>query len=372
MSDENSNGIHRRQILKAIAAGLAVGGCSPVHDATEGKIQIPGHSAATTNPGHDATPIHLSGASPEQKAWRRTGRSSVAIIKVASYDEDIFSKIKPFVSVAAVPSLKGQRVILKPNMVEIQGDKPIWTNPAVVKAAIELADYQGAKEVIVAEGPGHMRDTEYLMNATGIGPMLKKMGIKFVDLNLDDVTSVPNPDNFSDLDPVWLPKTIVEADAVVSVPKMKTHHWVGVTCSMKNLFGTFPGRKYGWPKNVLHIKGIPNCIIDINHLVKPKFALVDAIVAMEGDGPINGTGIDTGYLVLGCDLAAIDATCARAMGYVPETMAYLTRAGQVIGNISPDQIDLHGATLEEITRDFKKPITFYNHELLAESSKSGS
>jgi hypothetical protein len=177
MSDENSNGVNRRQILKAIAAGLAVGGCSPVHEKTDQNIE---------------KPLHLFAATPAQKAWRRNERSSVAIIEVASYDEDIFSKIKPFISIAAIPSLKGQRVILKPNMVEIQGDKPIWTNPAVLKAAIELADYQGAKEVIVAEGPGHMRDTEYLMNATGIGPMLKKMGIKFVDLNLDDIAAVPN------------------------------------------------------------------------------------------------------------------------------------------------------------------------------------
>lgn len=349
--DDNSNGVNRRQILKSIALGLTLGGCAQSQDSTLAK---------------------LSEASADQKARKRTGRSSVAIITCPSYEEDIFAKIKPFIPAAEIPSLKGQRVILKPNMVEIQGDKPIWTNPAVVKAAIELANYQGAKEIIVAEGAGHMRDTEFLLNATGIGPLLKKLGVKFVDLNLDDVVSVPNPDNFSGLDPVWLPKTIHDADAVVSLPKMKTHHWVGVTCSLKNLFGTFPGRKYGWPKNVLHIKGIPNCIIDINQLVKPKFALVDAIVAMEGDGPINGSAINTGYLVLGCDLAAIDATCARAMGYVPETMAYLRRAGQVIGNIDPSLIDLHGETLDQVYHDFHKPITYYNHELLAESAKSGS
>ena len=348
----DSDAVDRRQILKAIAVGLTLGGCAPSQ--------------------HDGSLAKLSEPTAAQRARKKEGRSSVAVVKVASYEEDIFAHLKPFIAVAGLPSLKGQKVILKPNIVEIQGEKPIWTNPAMVKAAIELVGYLGAKEILVAEGAGHMRDTEYLLTASGIGPMLKKIGIPFLDLNLDDVVSVANPDNFSGLDPIWLPKTIANADAVVSLPKMKTHHWVGITASMKNLFGTFPGRKYGWPKNVLHIKGIPNCIIDINHIVQPKFALVDAIVAMEGDGPINGTAINTGYVVMGCDLAAIDATCARAMKYVPEEMAYLARAGQVIGNINPDQIDLHGATLEEITHDFKKPITYYNKQLLAESTKSGS
>ncbi len=351
MADNESDAVDRRHILKAIAVGLTLGGCAPAAQTGLAKLSEP---TAT------------------QRARKREGRSSLAIVKVGSYDENIFEQLKPYIEKVGLPDLKGQKVILKPNMVEIQGDKPIWTNPAIVKAAVEVVGYLGAKEITVAEGAGHMRDTEYLLTASGIGPMLKKIGVPFVDLNLDDVVSRPNPDNFSGLDPIWLPKTVANADAVVSLPKMKTHHWVGVTASMKNLFGTFPGRKYGWPKNVLHIKGIPNCIIDINNLVRPKFAIVDAIVAMEGDGPINGTAINTGFVVMGCDLAAIDATCARAMKYVPEEMAYLARAGQVLGNIDPAQIDIHGCTLAEVTHDFRKPITYYNKQLLAESTKSGS
>jgi uncharacterized protein (DUF362 family) len=349
---EDSKNIGRREILKTMAAGLALGGCSAK--------------------ASDDRTVHLSEASAAQRARKIQGRSSIAIIKVASYEEDIFARIKPFIKLAALPSLQGQTVVIKPNIVEIQPGHPITTNPAMVKAAIELVDYLGAKKVIVAEGPGHMRDTELLLLQSGIGPLLDKMGIPFVDLNLDDVVAKANPDNFSGLDPVWLPETIATADAVISLPKMKTHHWVGMTCSMKNLFGTFPGRKYGWPKNTLHLHGIPNCVIDINQLVKPKFALVDAIVAMEGDGPIAGTGVDTGYVVLGCDLAAVDATCARAMNFKPEEMTYIARAGQVLGNIDEKDIDVHGASVAEVKRDFTKPVTYYNKQLLAESANSGS
>ena len=73
------------------------------------------------------------------------------------------------------------------------------------------------------------------------------------------------------------------------MPKMKTHHWTGATLSMKNLFGVVPGGVYGWPKNVLHWAGIHECIADLHALFPRQFAIVDGIVGMEGNGPIQGT-----------------------------------------------------------------------------------
>ena len=86
-----------------------------------------------------------------------------------------------------------------------------------------------------------------------------------------------------------LPQSLRRADLIVSLPKMKTHHWAGVTLSMKNLFGVMPGVCYGWPKNVLHHAGIRQSILDINAAVRPHLAIVDGIIGMEGDGPIMGT-----------------------------------------------------------------------------------
>jgi uncharacterized protein (DUF362 family) len=310
---------------------------------------------------------------PEQAARKRKERSQVALIPAASYEDDLLARLKEYAQQVSIPSLKNKRVVLKPNMVEFRGDgKPITTNPAVLRAAIQFVDYLGAREIIVAEGPGHMRDTEYLLDKTGIGKACRDLKVPFVDLNLDDIEKVPNTHGFNGLKEFYLPKTIIGADAVVSVPKMKTHHWVGVTCSMKNLFGVVPGRKYGWPKNLLHIKGIPRSIIDLVHLVNPTFAVVDAIVAMEGDGPINGTAIDTGFLVLGCDVAAVDATCIRAMSMDPNEFAYVILAGKVVGNIDEEMIDVVGGTLAELKRPFKQPLTMKNKSLLAGAAHEGS
>ena len=78
-------------------------------------------------------------------------------------------------------------------------------------------------------------------------------------------------------------------DLVVSLAKMKTHHWTGVTLSMKNLFGLFPGTYYGWPKNALHVAGIEE-VHPRHQRHRPPLAsaIVDGIVGMEGDGPIMG------------------------------------------------------------------------------------
>ena len=108
---------------------------------------------------------------PSQIERKRQGMSQVAIVPVADYSGDIYAHIKESLAATkfAWPNLKGKTVVLKPNMVEYRADKPVTTNPALLKAAIAMAQDLGAGKVIVAEGPGHMRDTEFLMDVTEIG-----------------------------------------------------------------------------------------------------------------------------------------------------------------------------------------------------------
>jgi uncharacterized protein (DUF362 family) len=311
-------------------------------------------------------------ASPAQRAGRRTGTSSVALLTVESYEQDIATPLRKLLEQMPLPNLTGKTVLIKPNMVEFRPGIPITTNPAVVAAAARVADALGAARVIVGEGPGHYRDTEFLLQASGIGPELKRLGLPFVDLNLDELEKVENRHGFTRVDHFYLPATVVRADLVVSLPKLKTHHWVGVTASMKNFFGVVPGRRYGWPKNLLHWEGIERSIIDLVRLMPPSLAIVDAVVAMEGDGPVNGTPVDSGFVAAGADLAAVDATCARAMGLDPARFAYLELAGQVVGNIAPAQIEVIGTELARLTRTFKLPETFSNPEVLARAGSGGS
>jgi uncharacterized protein (DUF362 family) len=134
---------------------------------------------------------------------------------------------------------------------------------------------------------------------------------------------------------------------------MKTHHLAGVTLSMKNFFGIMPGIIYGWPKNVLHWAGIHESILDINATVKPQLAIIDGIVGMQGDGPIMGTPVRSNVLVMGRNLPAVDATCARIMGINPNKIPYLKRASGRLGTIGESNIIQWGESINQVHKDFQ-------------------
>lgn len=293
-----------------------------------------------------------------QKAGKRQTDSTIAIAGCDSYDHDIFSLLKPFLKNADLPDFHGKVVLIKPNMIDSVPGRPLTTEPAVVKAAVDLANALGAREIIIAEGAAHNRDTQYLLANSGIGALVTKLGLQYVDLNIDDLEKVENPLPFSRLDHFYLPKTVVKADAVISVPKLKTHHWARMTCSMKNLYGCIPGRKYGYPKNVLHYHGIDNCILDINRLIKSPIQLVDAVVAMEGDGPIMGEPKKANFIMLGNDAAATDASCARIIGLHVANVPYIRYAGEVIGNIDENHIKVLGLPIARVATQFKPAPSF--------------
>jgi uncharacterized protein (DUF362 family) len=248
----------------------------------------------------------------------------------------------------------GKRVVLKPNLVEFDPAGVINTHPSLVAAAIEAFRRLGAREVIVAEGPGHRRDHEYLLTASGLHAILRDLGARFVDLNHDEVRRLPLQSHYTDIGALYLPETIVGADLVVSMPKLKTHHWAGVTLSLKNMFGVVPGSLYGWPKNVLHWAGIRESILDINSTLPQRpFAIVDGIVGMEGNGPIQGEARPVGVVVLGDDPVAVDATAARIMNIEPRKVAYLEEADRFLGNLSRERIDQVGEHLERFHQSFR-------------------
>lgn len=301
--------------------------------------------------------ISLSGCTERKPTWKKGGyrkpdQSRVAILNAASYDRDLTSVILDGIKSFGL-DVVGRRVLLKPNLVEYERDTVINTHPAVIGAAIEAFLRLGAKEVKVGEGPGHRRDTDGLLLASGLYPFLKDTKTQFVDLNLDDIRRVPLQSDFMGIDSLCFADTVLQADLFVSMPKLKTHHWAGLTLSMKNLFGIVPGVKYGWPKNFLHWHGISESIVDINSTIRSHFTIVDGIVGMEGNGPIQGTPKPVGLLVFGDDPVAVDATCARVAGLNPEKIDYLMKAGRFLGNVNETCILQLGEALFQVPQPFE-------------------
>ena len=249
--------------------------------------------------------------------------------------------------------IRGKKILLKPNLIEIMpGSKHICTHSEVVRSTAEAFLQLGAKKVFVGEGPGHCRDTVRALAETGLAKALSEDKIPFVDLNHDDFVTKPNAGGLTSLKTLTFPAISEQVDWIVSMPKMKTHHWAGVTLSMKNLFGLMPGILYGWPKNVFHFAGILQSIIDINATIRPDFAIVDGIVGMEGDGPIMGTPKDAGVIIMGRNLAAVDATCARIMKIDPAKVWYLKRSSGWLGTIQEKNIRQRGETIASVQTPF--------------------
>ena len=268
-------------------------------------------------------------------------RSDVALIAAPDYGAGVVDAITRGIELLR-PAVKGRRVLLKPNLVEYESGTMINTHPVVIAGAIDGFRRAGAREVVVGEGPGHRRDTEYLLAASGLGDYLRELRVPFVDLNVDDVRPVALKSRFTERDTLFLPVELLKSDIVVSMAKLKTHHWAGMTAAMKNLFGLVPGAVYGWPKNLLHFCGIDASILDINATVRPGFAIVDAVVAMEGDGPIMGTPRPCGFLAMGTDPVAVDATCARVIGLEPGKLPYIRHASRYLGNAAVHRITQRG------------------------------
>jgi uncharacterized protein (DUF362 family) len=278
--------------------------------------------------------------------------ASVSIVRASAYDQRLYDTVRRLLAEHRL-NVRGRHVVLKPNLVEFEPSSSINTNPLLVHAVYEGFLAMGAARVSIAEGPGHRRNTLDLADAAGYFRIVPRFEEVFTDLNLDEVTRVRPARQFSRIQKLYLPNTVLGADLLVSIPKMKTHHWVVATLSMKNLFGTVPGGIYGWPKNVLHWSGIEECIADLHDAFPRKFAIVDGIVGMEGNGPIQGVSKFAGVLVAGRDLRAVDATCCRIMRINPLQIGYLRLSAGMDAQLIEPNIRQMGENIASVATRFE-------------------
>jgi uncharacterized protein (DUF362 family) len=269
-------------------------------------------------------------------------------VKAATYSVDLVDCMVRGIRACGL-DVKDLNILLKPNLVEFDAATCINTDVSVVAAALEAFRSLGAASVRIGEGPGHRRDTYAIAEMARYRGEIPKFDQLFTDLNRDDVSAIQG---FADRGEIYLPNTALRAELVVSLAKMKTHHWAGATLSMKNFFGLVPGCVYGWPKNELHLVGIPESIVELNRIFRRSFAIVDGIVGMEGNGPIQGTPKAAGVLVMGSDLPAVDATCCRIMGIDPGKVEYLQMASDRLGVVEEARVEQRGESIRSVRTNF--------------------
>ena len=173
---------------------------------------------------------------PRFDADRRPARSRVAILDANQYSEKLCQTLYEGLKLFNL-DVFDKSVLLKPNLVDYIPGAHINTHPLLVAAAAECFKRLGARSVVVGEGPGHQRDTYLVLYESGLLEQLSRVSVRFLDLNRDCVIKRKLRADYSGLHGIWLPRAVLEADFIVSMPKIKTHHWSGVTLGMKNMFG---------------------------------------------------------------------------------------------------------------------------------------
>lgn len=289
----------------------------------------------------------------------------VALVGCGSYEASaIRAGVERGFALAPPPDVRGKRVLLKPNFVEFSADRPVTTHVELIRATIRAFRDLGAAEIVVGEGPGHNPDTSEVWTRSGLFALGAEERVPIVDLNVDDMVR-RRMHTFAEgdglvgrrLEWMYVPRTLLAADVLVSMPKLKTHHWAGLTLGMKNLFGVVPSARYGWPKNWLHMNGIERSIVELAASFPVAYTIADGVVGMEGDGPIMGTAVPSSVLVFGRSVFDVDWIGARLMGFEPAQIGYLQLAAAAGLGVLADP-PTTGESVRTMERKFVVPPRF--------------
>lgn len=282
----------------------------------------------------------------------------VSIEKCEDYIwEDVYGVVKKAVGhLGGMESFVKQdmKVLVKPNLVSRHPPQmAINTHPMVVKAVVELVKEAGGLPII-GESPGAW-DVTKVAEGTGIADIIRQTNVKLE--NFEESVEVDNIEG-SIFKKIEIAKTALDADVIISVPKLKTHVHMGMTLSVKNMFGcVIGGKKAQW-----HFKAGTNkeyfarMLVELYRLVKPKLAIVDGIIGMEGEGPgRKGSPRKLGFVIAGTDCVAVDSVISYIVGAKPEDVYTNKVAYEMgVGEINLDRIEIVGTDIGAVRiSDFK-------------------
>ncbi len=244
---------------------------------------------------------------------------------------------------ALVPA--GGRVVLKPNLStpSIEMAPCSNTDPAVLEAVCRVL-LRRTPHVLVAESDGMRYKADEAFAIMGYPAIAARVGVRLVNLSRDEWREVPHP-----LLKGWpLPRTLLEADCLISLPVLKTHATTVFTGALKNQWGCLPQ----YNRLLLH-RHLDRLIADINAILKPGLAIMDALIGMEGRGPINGEPVRMDYILGSRDLVALDATAMRFVGLEPRESRHIVLSAETgLGEIAVERI-LLDSPVDRWERDFK-------------------
>ncbi len=247
----------------------------------------------------------------------------------------------------------GDRVLIKPNLLKAAlPDAAVTTHPEVVRAAIRLVHEAGA-QASVGDSPG-MGDLLKVAEKSGILDVVNAEGAQLI--SLDAAVEVKNVGRFQRFE---VGRTAYEADAIINLPKLKTHGMTTLTGAVKNLFGCVPGkRKVQWHLNTgVNHDLFMRMLVELCALFKPRITIMDAIVGMDGNGPGSGNPHAIGALISGSDAVSVDVVAGSLVGVDLEQLPIVQAAAAVgVGETKLERIRILGDPLSSFTvTDFRLP-----------------
>ncbi|MCX7745683.1 MAG: DUF362 domain-containing protein [Clostridia bacterium] len=272
----------------------------------------------------------------------------VAVIRCESYDDDkvreavnrgleLIGGIKEFVS-------PGEKILLKPNLLAADvPEKCCTTHPSVFKAVAE-AFLQVGVNLSYGDSPA-LHNPSAAAKKAGIADIAEKLGVETADfVNGEEIYFEEGIQNKK----FFIAKGVLEADGLISLPKLKTHFLAKMTGSIKNQFGCVPGELKGeFHVRMPNINDFSMMLIDLNRLLKPRLYIMDGIMAMEGGGPRRGTPKKMNVLLLSKDPIALDAMVCKMVNLDPKYVPTVKLGKEVgFGTYLDEEIELVGDPFE--------------------------
>jgi uncharacterized protein (DUF362 family) len=249
-------------------------------------------------------------------------------------------------SLKEFPLKKKRRIFIKPNMSDPSYLPGVVTTPTLVYDLVRrLRDH--AEEVIVGESNGYNYHCSQAFKGTGIEEAVKKAGGTAINLSEDKAVKV-NIRN-SPVRHLLLPKTLIDSDAVVDMPVMKTHEFKIYSGALKNLFGCVPD-----DRRIFMHHQLDEVLYQLYSILKPQLTVMDAITAMEGNGPTKGKPVKMNLILTSDDALAVDMTATKLMGIDWREIGHLNHAALKTG-LGEEHIKVTGCSIADHTRRFELP-----------------
>lgn len=265
---------------------------------------------------------------------------NVYFAAAANYDQQTVDAAveRLFCQLPAAQALGGKRVLLKPNLLaKHTPERAVTTHPALVRAVIRAVRRRGAASITVADSPGGVYNPGILRSiykVSGLTDVCREEGAALYT----DCKSREVPAKGQVVKQFTLLEPVLDCDVIINLPKLKTHMMTGLSAATKNLFGCIPGlQKAEWHMRFPDKERFGGMLVDLLCTVKPGFAILDGILAQEGDGPAGGTPRMVGIVAAAEDHLQMDLALCRMLSIRPKDVPYLNAA--ISRGLCPEQFD---------------------------------